>query len=542
MTAVTAAVDAWRSYGTAPETGFTTGADTRAKRFALLAALYAGIGYEGDAGREYKDVHDIYRNARQITNPVKALCDFYAVHLYSGPLSPDGEREVEGEDAALPLVTLIGGTPDSSDVGDAATAIDKAEKQLRSVFGQLSQGWWAWDTLLNHRVRQTEILGSMLTEIVDDPKSGKLALDMVWPGLVSEITLDYAGNVTGYVLEYQAFEPGPRDLQTGKREGGTTYNYRKVVTKESYAYYKNDKLDHEEPNPYTFVPAVWDRCRLGWSAWGEPAIFGSQGAMDEINELWSHADDRLHQMFSTPIVIAGSGGLNDITFAATSRTEVNTITVPGPGGMSTISFNMGDVTGSVDKIMDAISIECPELRVYDRIRDMSAVTGPGIRRAVADVEHRVNEQAALFDRQTIKLLQMGTAIGGMRANAGDWGEPGQLTSEQQKFLPFGLDSFKAGQLDCMMLPRTLVRESPSERIDTLIKISTLSDPWLLSQAGVPDDEIERMTAARDAARAELAQSFGIAAPTSAPNAQGNNQAVQTGEPSDTPTTNGQKGV
>lgn len=110
---ITAAIDAWRSYGSMPELGFTTDPVFRSKRFAFLSALYAGVGFQGEYGTAYRAAHDLYPSTRQVTNPVKALCDFYAVHVYSGPLSPDGEREVEGEDAALPLVTLLGNNIDS---------------------------------------------------------------------------------------------------------------------------------------------------------------------------------------------------------------------------------------------------------------------------------------------------------------------------------------------------------------------------------------------------------------------------------------------
>lgn len=519
MTAIQTAVDVWRSYGTSPELAFTSqNVKVRQNRLLFLAALYAGIGYEGKQGEAYRAKHDLYLDTRQIVNPVKALCDFYAVHLYSGPMSPDGEREVVGEPAALPLVTLLGGNIDSGNENETnppeGKALDKQEVALRAAFGQLSQGWWSWDTFLNHRVRQTEILGSLLTEIIDDPKTGKIMLNMVWPGLLTEIDLDTSGNVTGYIMEYDVIEPGALDMTTGRRNASSPYRYRKIVNKQGFYIYKDDVKMQEIENVYGFVPAVWDRAKLGWGNWGEPAIFGSQGAMDELNELWSHADDRMHQMFATPIVISGSGGASDMTFAAARRQEVNTVAVPNAGGLSTISFALGDVMQSITNIQEAVASECPELRVYDEIRKMSQVTGPGIRRAVADVEHRVNEQAALFDRQTIKLLQMGTAIAGLRATDGSWtreqGFP--LTEEQKKFQPFGLDSFKAGDLDCMMLPRQLVRESASERIDTLIKIGTLDDPWLLEQAGVPQEEIDRMMASKQAARQAMVDAFATAQP------------------------------
>lgn len=490
MSAVNAAVDAWRTFGSVDDTAESDLVKRRA-RFALLYALYAGVGYRGPTGLRYLTDHELYAETRQVANPVKALCDFYAVHVYSGPLSPTGEQEVEGEDAALPLVVLA----------------PKQEKALRLAVGQLSQGWWGWDTNLSHRVRQTEILGSTLTEVVDDPLTGKITLSLVWPGAVTDITLDAAGNVKGYVLEYVVTDTGIRDRETGRLPGVSTWRYKKVVDASGFYHYRDDRLEKAVPNPYGFVPAVWDRAKLGWGSWGEPAVHGSQTAIDELNELWSHADDRLHQMFSAPVVVSGAGTFDAISFDKARRAAINTIATQQTGGVSTIDFSLGEVMGSIEKVFDAISLECPELRVYERIREMSQVTGPGIRRAVADVDHRLNERAALYDRQTIKLLQMGIAIAAWRATTGAWGE---LNDQQKKFLPFSIESFKAGELDMMMSPRALVKESLLEKTDRLLKVEGVTDPWFLAQMGVPEDEAKRIAGAAEARRAAMADAFGVA--------------------------------
>ncbi|MDQ3411813.1 MAG: hypothetical protein M3509_06800, partial [Chloroflexota bacterium] len=490
MSSLYAATAAWKTYGIPDDMADLSSPERRRLRFAFLQSLYDGTAYTGtgeSVGQRYRDANTLYTHTRQIVNPTKSLCDFYAAHIYTGPFSPDGTQSIEGEDAALPLVTLIPGGANE-------------EAALRAAFGQLSHGWWAWDTMMAHRILQTAILGTNLIELVDDPTSGKVMLNLTPPTQVEEVTLDFSGNLKGYILAYTMAERGAIDTRTGQRERSQTFRYRKVVDGAWFRHYRDGHLEREHRNPYGFVPAVWDRHGLGWGSWGEPALLGSQTAADELNELWSHADDRLHQLFSAPLVVGGASAFEKQTLQQGTRSEVSVFGVPAGGQASTIAFSLGEVMTSLEKIQDSIAVECPELRVYDRIRDMTQATGPGIRRAVADVEHRVNNKAALYDRQTIKLLQMGTAIAGWRVNNGDWGSVGDLTEQQRVFLAFGLESFKAGQLDCMLLPRELVKPTFQERIEEQEALERLQDRASLAVLGLPEDEIAKRLAERDARR------------------------------------------
>jgi hypothetical protein len=90
---------------------------------------------------------------------------------------------------------------------------------------------------------------------------------------------------------------------------------------------------------------------------------------------------------------------------------------------------------------------------------MSQVTGPAAARLVGDVAGKVSEVQAAYDLQSMKLFQMSVAIAGMRANAGDWG---MLSRQQQKFLPFNLDSYALGDLDMAIMPRPLVVPTKQE--------------------------------------------------------------------------------
>jgi hypothetical protein len=54
------------------------------------------------------------------------------------------------------------------------------------------------------------------------------------------------------------------------------------------------------------------------------------------------------------------------------------------------------------------------------------------------------------------------AIGGWRANSGDWGTMG---AEQAVFRPFNLDQFRSGALHVRLLPRPLIQSSEIEQLE-----------------------------------------------------------------------------
>src|SRR5690606_23731482 len=131
----------------------------------------------------------------------------------------------------------------------------------------------------------------------------------IWPGYVKEIELDYVGNVRRYVLEYRTHE---------KRTDGTinSYLYRKEVDKETFRYFRDGQPYDQYgtgsvvPNRWGFVPAIWDRHRVGAPGHvrGRAAIDGTRQALIQLNSLFSHAFDFQRKVFFAPVMIASRGG------------------------------------------------------------------------------------------------------------------------------------------------------------------------------------------------------------------------------------------
>jgi hypothetical protein len=133
--------------------------------------------------------------------------------------------------------------------------------------------------------------------------------------------------------------------------------------------------------------------------------------------------------------------------------------------------------------------------MYQELRKMSEVTGPGAARMMGDVYSRVLEVSSNYDQQSIKLFQMAAAIGGFRfrENREGW----RLRTEAQaKFAPLDLDSYARGDLNMAIMPRPLIPMTEDDtitltgkRLDNAKKAQGIfNDDRVLEVAGVSDED------------------------------------------------------
>lgn len=398
----------------------------------------------------YRRKYGLYRYIRPIYNPVRRLVDFYAGIVYPGRLATDGKRLPDGTPLAIPLAQDI-------------------NPQLREAIGQLWQ-WSNWQTGKNLYVRYGAALGDVGVEIVDEVDRGKVTFDIIWPGTVTELELDRTGNV-----KYVAYEYDSED------EEGKKYTYKKVMDSDFIGEYKDGEpfrydefIDAERDNPYGFVPFVWCKHTDLGGLHGVPAV-RNVGKIDELNEIASHAHDRAHAVLSSPILVAGES-VQSLTSEVTEAKRAPTQDLSNPSGgresvkilkansgaMSTVQLPEGEALNYMEKLLEELEADHPELSMYNELRAMSQVTGPAAERLVGDALSYIEEARSNYDQQTIKLFQMAVAIAGWRANTGAWG---QLNRQQQAFEPFDLDSYNEGDLDFEILPRPIlpmVKLSPDE--------------------------------------------------------------------------------
>lgn len=317
-------------------------------------------------------------------------------------------------------------------------------------------------------VRYCAAVGSVLVEVIDDVLKGKVYANIVWPGLVFDLSLDSAGNVKAYTLQYRATD-----------ENGIAYTYRKEVDGFDFRTFRDGNLfdftgfGAVVPNPYGFVPAVWAKHIDLGGIHGAPVIHASLGKIDELNSLMSHAHDQVHKAIASPMIIASVGGITNLIRRNVKRGPTEDLELPSGGRESALLLKAPADTkvlpllGSLDlsavqlyakSLIFEIEQDHPELSMWSELRKMSVVTGPGASRMLGDVVGPVTEAQALYDQQTKKLLQMAVAISGWRANSGIW----ELNRQQAKFLPFGLESFLDGELDFDIEPRALIPPTSAE--------------------------------------------------------------------------------
>jgi len=425
--------------------------ESRQAHYLHLWHLYQNTKFDNAATWErYKADHHLYRYIRGLYNPTRRLVDFYAGIIYPGALTADAKRLPDHSQIAIPLA-------------------EDTPPELVEAVGQLWQ-WSNWQAGKSLLPRYGAALGNVFVEIVDDIEGGKVRAEIVWPGLVDELELDAVGNVKAYAIEYDAETPD-----------GQQYTYRREVDREAIRTYRDGSptsYDGQPPeylNPYGFAPAVWIPHTYTGGDHGEPAM-RNIGKFDEINGILSSASDHLMRVLNAPIIVAGGGNIATATTGgkggssadadptAADREKLKILQAPlGAEIRSIAPQGVEEVILYADRLIREIEDDHPELTMYKELRAMSQVTGPGAERMLGDAATYIQDARGNYDAHSTKLFQMAVAVGGFRASSGAWGR--SLTSQQRSFAPFGLDSYRRGELDLDILPRPIVPETPRERIE-----------------------------------------------------------------------------
>lgn len=513
--ATKAAISAFRDPSAYP--GESKDTDRQAY-FNLLWSYYQNSTFSDiNAWATYRSNFTLYRNIRSIYNPTRRIVNFYVAQVYPGVLTEDASSLPDGVQSAIPF-------PDDMD------------EDLKIAIAQFWQ-WSNWQAGNKLMVRYGGATGSCLVEVVDNLASGKIQTAVRWPGLMDAeaLKLDEVGNLKAYALEYPT-----------KDEEGDSYIYRKEVDQESFRYFKDDvPFDYgqgsEVENTYGFVPAVWCKHLDEGDDYGAPAIAGSIAKFDELNGLASHNHDQVDILIDSPGIIATDTHVGlieqqsrDRKTAAQDEYSATLAIREKPTGRLLLKGNADSkwvplvgnlepdkVIPVMEKLIAEIEHDFPELSMYQELRKMSQVTGPGADRLLGDVKGRVQEVASNYDVQSIKLFQMAAAIGGMRFNERREGWA-LRTTQQAKFGSFDLESYAKGELDFTIKPRPLIAVTESDeiemtgkRLDNAKKAQGIfSDDKTLEVAGISDeDERAEMLADRESeALAAQAAAGGLNAP------------------------------
>jgi len=522
-----AALDVWRGTVNAPIINDT-------KHYATLWSWYLGTWRDDPyALAQTPTDRPLYENVRQLWRNASAIATFYAQYVYHGELNfTELEDLTNPERCAIPIVPQTGS--------------DSTDELLLTALQQLFITWY-WQQQMSLRPWLCSILGATLTVIVDEyATKGIVYPQTIWPGHVphEDLDVDALGHVKRYAIEYMVNRQASNKF--GVKTDAASYRFRQEVDGTAYRYYKDDKPwaypeigDAVQPNPYGFVPAIWDRHRqVPWSVHGISAIEPTLQQAMEMNSTLAHALDYQAKKFAAPIGVVGSsaavrpgrtitipGGVSvtfpqgaspqpdDVAEARRRAAEdIHLIGMSDSGKFVSIDFDLGQTKEMLQVVMDSILSENPEARYDQELLTMTALTGPGVSRALSRIVG-LNELAQQqMDPQTVKLLQMAISMMGFRLNSGVIPRAilTQNPARYEAFRPFDLPSYGQGMETFAIAQREMFPETPLEKAQRLTYVQQLTNPWLQEQAGMPADVVAEQQAELDAQREqEMAMVTGV---------------------------------
>lgn len=395
----------------------------------------------------YLSDRQLYKHTRLIYNPVPTIVDFYVDNIW---------QRTESKKHAQ-LITPVS---------------DGADEKLTAAVAQID-AWTNWQSESAKAKRYAAATGNCLIEIIDDLEREKITQKIVWAGYVTNLVLNALGDVESYTLEYPVYDP--------KLE--TVYRYKKIVTKESFSYFRDDsaftppgKSSSTEKNPYGFCPAVWIRHTDDGADYGLPACLHLD-KIDELNSLASHVHDNIHKSIESPKVLATDdeiqpiiGGEKDKDGRITpSDPRLHWVVLKTKTGASVHdlagNLRLAEAHPYLKELLESFSSDYPELQAAIIVKQNSQLSGAALERMLTPAQNRLDAAAANYDRQLVKLRQMQIAIAGWRVKNG-WR---RRDAQQQIFAPFDLSSYGKGDLDFNLKRSLLIEQTEADREDVLVK-------------------------------------------------------------------------
>jgi hypothetical protein len=433
---------------------------------------------------------------RTVYNPCGRSVDFFPSHIYPGDWNLDGRASPDGRPNRVRFAGDVFEDHNGVQAGELPFAVMQA------------LDWGNGSALLYVYVRTAAKLGSVLIECVDrlpdaeTGSAGKVYPEIVDPRDVVDLELSPSGHVRRYALAYRAINPRTKQSAT----------YRKEVDRQFVTTFWDDVKVSEDEHGYGFCPAAWVKHFDAGGDYGRPAVAGAVRKIVEYNRIVAPTSDWVAKFLAQPMVFWTDANFKanpDIVFEVPDDdgSKVPYLKLPPGGSVSPLIGMMpiGEIGGYLDRINAQVESDLPEIVVSQQLRLMSSVTGPGAARMMADAAGRLDEAQGNADAGLVKASQMLVAIGGYRLNSGAWGATSKLTRQQQKFAPFGLESFERGDLDFGIIRRPLIEATEIERIDIAASKENLKSPTALREVGYDDDAIATILEERQATAAQYAQ-------------------------------------
>lgn len=449
-------------------------------RYTLAERYYANEAYStrGLTG-SVKGAEGLPRDLRPVFSLVKPAIDWWPDSIFGGTMTHDGKPTSDGVPNRIPY--------------DADTPED-----LRLAVQQ-AFAWGNWDSEILTYVHFGVLLGDVFAEVEIDYERRKVYPVLWHPRHVTNIEWNRSGDVTMY------------QLAVDRIDDGVSYTWGKKVERDTITTLKDGKpFDYDgegatRPNPWGFVPGVWVMHKNVGGQHGAgiidtlwPILDGVQGAGGAIYD-YIHKFVRQHVLIETTDTAGAKrttdasvkrGATEDfVTANANADRESQGVRFVPPGTKVhriIENIGLGDAEPHMLRLMANIDTNLPELSIERKLAESSQLTGPGATRIVAPLQRRVNDSFGNYARGVIDLGQMCVSIMGELVNT-IWRS--DLDRQMQKFRPFTLKSYAAGDLDYSLRTPLLVRPTMLELATEAAAIERLTTAHGLAYLGLSPTDI-----------------------------------------------------
>lgn len=417
--------------------------DARRMRYAIYWAMYESNVYRRvhNFSTSMKHTYALGKHIRSLYNPANRIGNFYAAHLWGGPLSATAAMEW-----AIPIAT-------------------ESEELRASVAHLWKQSNFA--SLKDVITLRGSIEGDIVARVNDNVKKEVVTLERLDPGTVVALALDSLGNCKGYTIEEARPDPSNKARTVTYTEevsrDGDYVKYATFLNNKPYAWAEDQPAEWEVP--YGFVPLVhWAHSNVGLDfGWSE--LHPMRSKVMECDDLATMISDQIRKAVNPLWLMKGmkattlttTGAQRDETGGADSRPapgreELKAIwDVPKDADAKAMlaNLNLKDALQHLDGLLKELERDYPELQTD--IWATGATSGRALRVARQRVEAKVLQRREGYDAGLVKLQMMAVAIGGYRGYEGYSG--------------FDLDSYAKGDLDHTIAPRPVFTPDPMDAVE-----------------------------------------------------------------------------
>lgn len=368
-----------------------------------------------------KEAKALYQYIRSIYSPANRLGEFWATHVYGGPIDP------------------AAGT---GDLTPSAIPIITKNEAIRPALAKL----WKdsnWQTHKETYGRFGAIFGDVGLYVEDDEQRQQVRLRVIDPRTIFDVDEDKQCNVRGYT--FLEMRPDPRmdlNLQSGTvpapyvayqeiaERNGSQVIFETFLDGEPWPWSDTPRSTAMWFEDYGFVPMVRVKHRDIGLKWGASEFFSLTSKLYELDDQASKFGDYTRKAVDSPWLFAGVNA-EDIQNSKNPRDKPDDQPGEGRARVPIIYCNdsnaraypliaplsLADVLANIQSIMKVIEQEHPELTA-DLAMASGDASGRALRVAREKAEALVTQRRASYDDALVRAQKMAISIGAMKGYPG----------------------------------------------------------------------------------------------------------------------------